>query len=104
MTIYHCIIYFTSIIIVTSITVVTTPLLFFENSPWCHRIGIAKALYGISDNLLGVTELIDDPTRASRGGWIIGKDKPAQIDPVFGAKDLKEVYNQIIPDYEGLQS
>lgn len=69
--------------------------------PWCHRVGIAKALYGINDSLLGVTELVDDPTRASRGGWIIGKDKPKQFDPVFGAKDLKEIYDQILPDYEG---
>lgn len=38
-----------------------------------------------------VATLIDDATRASRGGWILSS---ASEDPVFAAKDLREVYDE----------
>ena len=56
--------------------------------PWCHRVAMALALSAISDDSITVVRATDDPERASRGGWVF--DTP---EPVFGARDLREVYD-----------
>ncbi|GFR42702.1 hypothetical protein Agub_g3625, partial [Astrephomene gubernaculifera] len=47
---------------------------------------------------VGLTWLEDDPTRARRGGWVLGARDP---DPVFGARDLWEVYDRCQPGFRG---
>jgi glutathionyl-hydroquinone reductase len=50
--------------------------------PWCHRVLLALAVRGLAGTI-SITHLLDEPERATRGGWIMGKP-----EPVFGAKDL----------------
>ena len=40
-----------------------------------------------------VERLLDDPERASRGGWAFDASQ-GFADPVFQAKDLREVYDR----------
>lgn len=49
--------------------------------PWCHRVSIARALYG--QDAFSITRLADDPGRASRGGWCFDASDP---DPLCNAK------------------
>lgn len=57
--------------------------------PWCHRVAIAAALRGVPAESLRIVKLVDDAERASRGGWIVESGR----DPLFGAKDLREIYD-----------
>ncbi len=57
--------------------------------PWCHRCLLAIALLGVGDRVK-VVDLADDAERASRGGWILAE---GARDPLFGARDLREVYD-----------
>ena len=41
--------------------------------------------------------LLDDPERASRGGWAFDPDQGFK-DPVFGAQDLREIYDRTAGD------
>jgi glutathionyl-hydroquinone reductase len=76
--------------------------------PWCHRVVLTAAILGLCDssftskpNLLRITKLVDDPTRASRGGWILPAEA-ARDDAVFGScKDLRQVYDACQPGYTG---
>jgi len=63
--------------------------------PWCHRVALALALRGITKNIT-VIKAIDDPERASRGGWVFNNN-----EPVFQAKDLREVYDACTADAGG---
>jgi putative glutathione S-transferase len=63
--------------------------------PWCHRVALALALRGLTSNIT-VIRAIDDPERASRGGWVFNDPEPA-----FGAKDLREVYDACSVDTGG---
>ena len=47
---------------------------------------------------VSVTRLVDDPTKASRGGWILSQSDP---DPIFASGDLAEVYERLSPGFEG---
>lgn len=67
-----------------------------EACPWCHRVKLTLKLKGIDS--VSVTQLVDDPTKASRGGWILSQSDP---DPIFTAKDLPEVYDRLSPGFEG---
>lgn len=51
--------------------------------PWCHRVLLALIIRGLLPHI-SFTMAIDDPERASRGGWVF--DQP---EPVFNAKDLR---------------
>ena len=62
--------------------------------PWCHRVATALQLRGLGE-AISVTRLVNDPTRASRGGWCIDADSP---DPLIDAPDLKAVYDACSPD------
>mgnify|MGYP005856508561 CR=1 FL=1 len=55
---------------------------------------MAVAVLGFQPNEIGVTQLVDDPIKASRGGWVFS---PQQPDPVFGGqcKDLRELYDKL---------
>eukprot|EP00471_Norrisiella_sphaerica_P003741 CAMPEP_0184490604 /NCGR_PEP_ID=MMETSP0113_2-20130426/18289_1 /TAXON_ID=91329 /ORGANISM="Norrisiella sphaerica, Strain BC52" /LENGTH=420 /DNA_ID=CAMNT_0026874555 /DNA_START=101 /DNA_END=1363 /DNA_ORIENTATION=- len=68
--------------------------------PWCHRVLLVKALRGIPNDVLPHTALIDDPTKASRGGWVFGESLEMR-DPVFNSYDLRELYERCSPDYSG---
>ena len=59
--------------------------------PWCHRTLLARALRG-ADALVTVVKMDDDPAKARRGGWSFTQTAP---DPVFGASDLKGVYDEL---------
>lgn len=59
--------------------------------PWCHRAKLAVAVRG-AEALVRVVELDDDPAKARRGGWSFSAENP---DPVFGAADLKGVYDEL---------
>ena len=56
----------------------------YYKSPWCHRVRIAIALRKLTKEQIGMTVLVDDPIKASRGGWIFGQNDK---DPL-GCKDL----------------
>lgn len=53
--------------------------------PWCHRVVLTLILRGLTQHI-SMTWAVDDPTRASRGGWVF--DTP---EPVFGKQDLRQV-------------
>mmetsp|Transcript_55092 Transcript_55092/g.165041 ORF Transcript_55092/g.165041 Transcript_55092/m.165041 type:complete len:285 (-) Transcript_55092:408-1262(-) len=61
---------------------------------WCHRAVLAASLRSASPTEVGITRLVDDPTKASRGGWIFGPS-PSQRDPLFGCADLRELYDRL---------
>ncbi|GAB4820715.1 hypothetical protein N2152v2_007761 [Parachlorella kessleri] len=63
--------------------------------PWCHRVLLALAVTGL-DRHIGFTWLVADPERASRGGWVFD-----DRDPIFGCRDLREVYDLLSPGYRG---
>lgn len=72
--------------------------------PWCHRAVLAAGLLDLlaptakSSNgqppLVGVTRLLDDPVKASRGGWVFAVDRP---DPIYQCGDLRELYDKLVP-------
>ncbi|GKZ00580.1 hypothetical protein MPSEU_001010200 [Mayamaea pseudoterrestris] len=65
--------------------------------PWCHRCLLAVKLMGFTSDQVGVTRLLDEPTKASRGGWIFTDEQP---DPL-GSYDLRELYDKLDPGYKG---
>lgn len=65
---------------------------------WCHRAKLVASIRKFSRQEIGVTQLIDDPIKASRGGWIFGPSSP---DPIFRSKDLRELYEFLSPSYKG---
>lgn len=65
--------------------------------PWCHRCKIAVTVKKFDTEQIGVTTLVDDPVKASRGGWVFSsQDK----DPL-GSYDLRELYEKLSPGYKG---
>ena len=77
--------------------------------PWCHRVAVAIVLLGLSSedgfgsqgtHLLRVVRLASDPEKASRGGWILEGPDPL----VPGAKDLREVYDDLAAGVPGSES
>lgn len=65
--------------------------------PWCHRVALVVALRNLGPHISS-SRLVDDPTKAKRGGWCFSRDRP---DPIFGASDLFDVYNKLSPNFEG---
>ena len=73
--------------------------------PWCHRVRLVVNLLGLQPVLDGVTILIDNPEKASRGGWIFGDDNnhkttSSSMQPQE-FKDLRELYDYLSPGYTG---
>jgi len=68
--------------------------------PWCHRVRLALALRKITTDQIGVTVLIDDPIKASRGGWIFDSNSIDGRDPL-GSNDLRELYDKLSNNYKG---
>mmetsp|Transcript_16537 Transcript_16537/g.22666 ORF Transcript_16537/g.22666 Transcript_16537/m.22666 type:complete len:414 (-) Transcript_16537:16-1257(-) len=65
--------------------------------PWCHRARLVLALRSITPDEIGMTQLIDDPVKASRGGWVFGRENR---DPL-GSTDLRELYDKLSPGFTG---
>lgn len=61
--------------------------------PWCHRVQLALTLRRIPDKAVANVRLLDEPERASRGGWAFDPARGV-TDPVFDAADLREVYDR----------
>jgi len=68
--------------------------------PWCHRVRLALALRQIKPEEIGVTVLVDDPVKASRGGWIFDTNSKDGRDPL-GSNDLRELYEKLSKNYKG---
>lgn len=66
--------------------------------PWCHRCVLVVRLLGLTSAQMGVTRLVDDPVKASRGGWIFSAHDP---DPYRQCRDLRELYDRLQPGYRG---
>eukprot|EP00536_Pseudo-nitzschia_multiseries_P005307 jgi/Psemu1/318618/estExt_fgenesh1_pm.C_990001 len=74
--------------------------------PWCHRVRLVVNLLGLESVLSGVTVLIDNPEKASRGGWIFDDrdDGKSQLSSSMQPKqfqDLRELYDYLSPGYTG---
>jgi putative glutathione S-transferase len=54
---------------------------------------------GLQDTLEGITVLVDDPIKASRGGWVFDRPPP-QAEKI---RDLRELYDHLSPNnnYQG---
>jgi len=64
--------------------------------PWCHRAVLTAKLLELDESQLGITQLVDDPERASRGGWVFDDgDRKEYADPLFGCRDLRELYDEL---------
>lgn len=74
-------------------------VLFLGNPcPWCHRVAMAAELRGLVGTIVDVVPLVDDPERASRGGWVFDS-----VDPYFGYSDLRQVYDGLCGLDEGFK-
>lgn len=51
-------------------------------------------MLGLTDNEITVTQLVDDPVKASRGGWVFSGQ---QSDPLYNCNDLRELYDKLSP-------
>ncbi|CAB9500596.1 Glutathionyl-hydroquinone reductase [Seminavis robusta] len=62
--------------------------------PWCHRARLVVNILGFDSQEISVTQLVDDPVKASRGGWVFSEQDQ---DPLYGCKDLRELYDKLSP-------
>jgi putative glutathione S-transferase len=69
--------------------------------PWCHRVRLAVNLLGLEPVLDGVTILVDNPEKASRGGWIFGDSETTSSMQPEEFLDLRELYDYLSPGYTG---
>ena len=71
--------------------------------PWCHRVRLVVNLLGLEQVVDGVTVLIDNPEKASRGGWIFGDHKAGNNKSMQPEQfnDLRELYDYLSPGYTG---
>ena len=66
--------------------------------PWCHRVLMAAELRGlISGEIIDIVQLVDNPEKASRGGWVF----QTKEDPYFGCSDLRQVYDLLCKEEGG---
>ena len=65
--------------------------------PWCHRVELVRSVRGLQ-GFMSMTTVLDRPEEASRGGWVFTR---AQPDPVFQARDLREVYDAVTGGFTG---
>lgn len=74
--------------------------------PWCHRVRLVVYLLGLESVLDGVTVLIDNPEKASRGGWIFDDRAGSKLSSSSSIqpkefRDLRELYDYLSPGYTG---
>ena len=67
--------------------------------PWCHRTKLVCNVRKLSSREVEVVQLVDDPLKASRGGWVF--DGSRGKDPIFNSRDLFELYNRLSPGFKG---
>ena len=65
--------------------------------PWCHRVRLTVQLLELEEHHVGMTRLVDDPVKASRGGWVFATP-PLQAPNVH---DLRELYELCHPGFAG---
>ena len=66
--------------------------------PWCHRTSLVCAIRKFSVKEIKVIKLVDDPLKASRGGWVFSKSDP---DPIYNSVDLRTLYDSLNPGFQG---
>ncbi len=64
--------------------------------PWCHRVRLVVNVLELQDDV-GMTQLVDDPIKATRGGWVF--DQPPPQAPQV--QDLRQLYQLCEPGYQG---
>ena len=78
--------------------------------PWCHRVRLLVNILGLESTLDGTTILIDNPEKASRGGWIFNDNNSnkdnngnsqSQLQQKPSFQDLRELYDYLSPGYTG---
>ena len=80
--------------------------------PWCHRVKLVVNLLGLeTSGLVEVVTLIDDPVRASRGGWVMPSSSSSVSSSTTTSKtkqntpsnirDLRELYEYLKPGFKG---
>jgi len=68
--------------------------------PWCHRVRLVVNILNLQQNNgIGMTMLVDDPVKASRGGWIFATP-PIEALP-SKIQDLRQLYEYLSPGYQG---
>lgn len=67
--------------------------------PWCHRVKLVVNILNLYD-VVGVTQLVDDPIKASRGGWVFDQPPP-QASSSSPIQDLRQLYQFMEPGYQG---
>ena len=63
--------------------------------PWCHRVRLALAVLKIAPKEVGVTQLVDDPVKASRGGWVFDKSLKDKTDPLGSTDLVRVIYDAV---------
>lgn len=66
--------------------------------PWAHRVLIVRRLKGL-EKVISMTCV--DYLMGSNGWRFNEKVDGCEVDPVFGATYLKEIYKKVSPSYEG---
>ena len=72
--------------------------------PWCHRVRLVVNILGLQDDdAVGMTMLLDDPIKASRGGWVFSTPPPQTSSSRKNTKiqDLRQLYEELSPGYQG---
>lgn len=64
--------------------------------PWCHRVRLVVNILNLQDTV-GMTQLVDDPLKASRGGWVFDSPPPQATQ----VQDLRQLYQLCDPRYQG---
>jgi len=69
--------------------------------PWCHRALLSIKLRDISPDEVGITQLLSNAEKATRGGWIFESSIPKHKEPVYNSVDLYSLYSKLEPTYKG---
>ena len=74
--------------------------------PWCHRVRLVVNILRLQDDdAVGMTMLLDDPIKASRGGWVFATPPPQASSSSSSRSnkihDLRQLYEHLSPGYQG---
>jgi putative glutathione S-transferase len=65
--------------------------------PWAHRTIIVRALKGLED----VIQLIEADGMVEGKGWTFTGTSGSDVDPLYGFKFVRQLYEKAEPGYEG---